>query len=356
MKKFNKGIPKSVSTPCVKIASRKDVARYAGVSPAAVSQVLNNLPNTRISPAVRKKIFDAVRQLGYRPHPIARALVAGKTSIIGILLFHLGSPFSRYAASLLNASWNQLKESAHKMQIDCKEIEDDVSTVFIEEGWCDGYIVVAPPLRLRGAETIPVSPHACVCIGSRPDGVAISYTDTDNREVGRLAVSYLFEKGHRKIAHITGPLSGISSARDRFDGYVQGLKEHGLPYRENLVVNGAFRSDRGGLAMVDLLGRGEKFTAVFSANDAMAVGAIAEAQSRGLSVPNDISVLGVSDTLISGEDAFRSLTTIEQPLDKVGAEAAAILLKHLSEEPYLRRPIIKLFPGKVVERATVSAL
>jgi DNA-binding LacI/PurR family transcriptional regulator len=345
---------KSAGGPRTKIATRSDVARLAGVSPAAVTQVLNKLRNTRISPAVRQKILDAVSQLGYRPHPIAKALVAGRTSIIGILIFQLGTPFGRYSSGILNASWAILKENAHRMLIDCKGSDEDISSVFLGEGWSDGYIVVAPPLGLRGRDAIPGSPHACVCIGSRPEGGAVSYVDMDNFEAGRMAVAYLYKKGHRKIAHISGPIAILSSARDRFDGYVQGLKDHGLPFRKALVVSGTFGSLSGGVAMEELLRRGGAFTAVFSANDGMALHAIMAAKACGLSVPGDFSIMGINDALLADDEPSGSLTTIAEPLEKIGAEAANILLKHLSELPQARRPIVKLFPGKIIEGESVA--
>jgi LacI family transcriptional regulator len=342
--------------PQAKIASRNDVARLAGVSPSAVSQVLNNLPNTRISPVVREKILSAVRGLGYRPHPIAKALAAGRTSIIGVLIFHVGTPFGEYSSNILNASWLKFNENSYKMLIDCKKVEDVIAVQFREEGWCDGYIIIAPPLHLIGADAIPASQRACICIGSSPDGIETSYADMDNRHAGRMAVSYLIEKGHSKIAHISGPVSEISSARDRFTGYIEALRKHSLKFSENLVSEGNYMPASGRAAMAELLNRGDRFTAVFVANDGMARGAIDEARANGLRVPQDISIIGIDDSPSPYGEATDKLTTIRQPLAEIGAEAASILLKLLSENPKSWRPIVKLFPGKIIERATVAKI
>ena len=343
----------TANTPSLKIASRNDVAKLAGVSPSAVSQVLNNLPNTRISPLVREKILSAALELGYRPNPIAKALAAGRTSIIGVMIFHLGSPFGEYTSEILNASWLRFNENSYKMLIDCKKVNDDISAQFREESWCDGYIIVAPPLMLRGSESIPSSQRACVCIGSRPDGIETSYTDMDNRHAGRMAVSYLIERGHRKIAHISGPVSEISSARDRFTGYIEALRKHGLQFSESLVAEGKYMPISGRASMNELLKKGDKFTAVFAANDAMARDAINEARSNGLRVPEDISIIGIDDSPPQHGKANDQLTTIRQPLAEIGAEATSILMKLMAEDPKSRRPIVKLFPGKIIERATV---
>lgn len=346
--------PTALRRPVVTSASRVDVARLAGVSPAAVSQVLNNHPSTRISPAVREKIVSAAQQLGYRPNPVARALTAGRTAIIGVLIFHVGSPFNGYSSNILNTTMKTLQASGNKMLIDCRDVTADISELFRESGWCDGYIILASPLELKGAELIPGSKTPCVFVGSVPDGLAASYVDMDNRQAARQVVSHLIAMGHRAIAHISGPADEISSAKERLVGYREVLAEHGLPYDERLVVDGRYLYGPGRLAMAELLRRHVPFTALFSGSDAMAQGAVAEMRAFGLDVPGDVSIAGIDDLPPASGAPYDQLTTIRQPFDEIGVAAASILLELLAMEPAARQPIVRLLPGTLIERQTVA--
>jgi len=330
---------------------RQDVARLAGVSPSTVSLVLNNHPAVRVAARTRERIYRAVRTLGYAPNAAARMLVTGKRDIIGVVLYFEQSPFNGYSSMLLKGIWPTIR--GKRMLIGSGEGNRGAAGFFLEK-LVDGLIIVAPcmkpneELRLLTAAGFP-----CTLIGSKIPNFRLDYVDIDNYETARLATNYLLKAGHRRIVHITGPIDEMSSARERLAGYKAALEEGGIQIDPALILFGNYLSASGELAIQKALQNGLKFTAIFAANDSMAFGAWRALREHGMRVPEDISLIGLDG--VRTEDFPYSLTTYRQPLEKIGQEAAKLLLERLQGEQEWKA-CERLFPCEFIKGATVAAI
>ncbi|MCX7934667.1 MAG: LacI family transcriptional regulator, partial [Planctomycetota bacterium] len=177
---------------------RIDVARLAGVSPSAVSLVLNNHPTTRISFATRERIRQVAKALGYYPNAVARALVTGKRNTVGIVLYFEQTPFDGYSSMILNGIWKAMSE--WRMLIGAGDDTRGAAGFFLEKA-VDGVFILVPPVRQNEEiSALADADFPCVLIGSRlPYGRRMAYVDINNREVGRQATRYLLQSGHRRI-------------------------------------------------------------------------------------------------------------------------------------------------------------
>jgi LacI family repressor for deo operon, udp, cdd, tsx, nupC, and nupG len=173
------------------------------------------------------------------------------------------------------------------------------------------------------AESIPT-----VAIASRVEALKLHSVDIDNRGGGRLATTHLIENGHRAIATITGPLDW-PSAQARLEGTREALRDAGVEAKLAVASTGEWGVEAGRSAMAELMRSGDRFTAVFAQSDLLALGAIAELQARGLSVPGDMSVIGYDDIPVA-RYMSPALTTVRQPMNEVGATAVRLLTQELA--------------------------
>ena len=311
----------------------KDVARKAGVSPSTVSRVINNTTSLiPFSEETRRKIFQAAEELHYRPSHFARSLRAKKTQTICNIL--LDYPTSFFAPLLRGIHTVAEKEDYSTIFIALPGSPEEVQPFkkFIGIDCSDGVILWAGNTRIV-EKFIPLSELLRVPTVSTNvilEGTHIPSVTLDNTQGGHLAMKYLAGLGHRRIGFIGGP--DRDDFNERFTGYQNALKELGLPYEESLVTFGLADLDSGFEAMARLLAIPEPPTAVFAANDYMAVGAIKAVLDKGMSVPNDISIIGYDDASPS-RYSIPPLTTIQQPVELIGRKAAEILIQRLRSDP-----------------------
>jgi DNA-binding LacI/PurR family transcriptional regulator len=199
---------------------------------------------------------------------------------------------------------------------------------FCEEEPIDGVMCMAPNLNESSVDKLKEMDMPVIVINSRYPG--LSYVDTDNTEGAKKAAGYLWDMGHRRIAIINGDLT-TTNARDRYEGYKKGLNDVGLDITQGHVKSGKFTEDFGSSAMEDLLAEKEPPTAVLCANDLIAIGAIKTINKMGLKIPEDISVVGFDDLIISGY-LTPPLTTVRQPLFHLGKEAVITLMSMVRGE------------------------
>lgn len=331
-------------------ATCADIARLAGVSKSTVSLVLNNHPNVRVSVETRKRIYDAIKELDYSPNAIAKALSTGRTNSIGILIFHVGTPFTFYTAEILGGVWEAIRSNSMRMTIDAIDAFGDISH-FQREAMVDGIITIAPPTSVAGIDAVIESGIPLLCVGSKVFGRDISYVDLNNYEVARKSVESLIRMGHRDILHITGPVDEISSANDRLNGYKAALAAAGIPFRASLVLPGTYLPDSGCKAIKGALAGNIRFSAVFAANSGIASGAVSELIANGFKIPEDISVIGIDADcpLLLPE---LQLTTISQPLKEIGRTAGKLLLQKLEGKKQKTQSV--LLDGEFIEGNTVA--
>ncbi|WP_424346553.1 LacI family DNA-binding transcriptional regulator [Kocuria sp. CH-021] len=294
-----------------------DVARAAGVSKSLVSLVLRGSPS--VSEARRTAVLEAVEQLGYRPSQAAAALAGAATRTIGVVLDDFRN---LWFVSLLQGLQDGL--APHGFRI---AVSDHTLNAHVETGPLDGFlamrvdglvIATEPTPAMRVPEGLPV-----VVAGSRRGVIpGADVVADDDRLGGRLATEHLLELGHRRLGHLTGD-GGAAELRAR--GFRDALRERGL---RAPVVRGAggTTEEDGYRAALRLLAEAPATTAVFAANDTMAMGALAAARESGLRVPEDLSVIGYDDSPVAATHLLR-LTTVDGRNAEVGAAAAERLVQ-----------------------------
>ncbi|WP_438432792.1 LacI family DNA-binding transcriptional regulator [Gorillibacterium sp. sgz500922] len=304
----------------------KDVARAAKVSIATVSRVLNNLSG--YSEETRRRVYDAIEQLDYQPNAIARGLINKRTRTLGVLVPSVSSAFS---AAILRG----IEDTAHAQGysvVVCNTHSEDRRTLeylqVLAEKQADGLILASDPLKdeihaMTRRMRIPL-----VLVSSLSPTPEVPHVRVDDYRAAYDAVSYLIEKGHRRILMLSGSVEDRIAGLPRIEGYRDALQEHGLPFRSEDVVRGDFLFRSGYDAMEAVLAerRPPEFTAVFAASDEMALAVMAAAGKQGLRIPDDLSVMGYDDTQLATM-VYPPLTTVRQPLYEFGCRACDKLLR-----------------------------
>ncbi|MBN2406082.1 MAG: substrate-binding domain-containing protein [Elusimicrobia bacterium] len=217
----------------------------------------------------------------------------------------------------------------------------------------DGVLIVAPVLSGKNITEIKHMGIPSVVVNGRYEG--LNYVDTDNENGAIRAVEYLISLGHRRIAFINGK-EFTSNAKERYGGYVKALGNNGMELNEEYIKSGDFSQDSGYVKMKELLETKYKYnrnpTSVFCANDLMAIGAMKAIEEKGLKIPDDISLIGFDDIIISGY-LCPPLTTIRQQLFHLGKEAVNTIINIIKEDI---RGIQKMeIKTRLIERGSVSA-
>lgn len=308
-------------------ATIKDVAQSAGVSAMTVSRVLNGEANVR--PETRERVQAAIRDLRYRPNLSARNLARANTWFIGLLY---DNPGAGYVSELLIGALNRCREAGYHLVVEtCGASEDDwAGTVeaLLERGGFDG-LILPPPVCNHAGVLAAIEAAGLPFIRIAPDeagdhGPGIM---TDDRAAARNMTAHLIEQGHRRIGFIGGP-DGQRASRERHAGYCDALAAAGLDVDPALIVAGEFTYRSGLKAAERLLALSPRPTAIFAANDDMAVAVIAQAHRLALDLPGELSVAGFDDTQ-SATAVWPQLTTVRQPVSRMAAEAVGILADRL---------------------------
>lgn len=309
-----------------RVPSIRDVARLAGVSHQTVSRVLNEHPSIR--PETKKRVQDAIAVLDYRPNLAARALVTSTTATIGILSATIGEfgPTSSIAGIEDAARAEGYSVSTVNLPTTSPEaIGEAIRQLGREQ--VGGIVALAPQVRvfnvLRGmAVGVPL---VSLQTASGSDG----FTHSADQVAGARSVTeHLIAQGHTDILHLAGPQDWIE-AESRMRGYLDALREADLPTFP--PIRGDWSADFGYFAGTELARRRD-FTAVFAANDLMAIGLMHGFRDAGLDVPRDVSVVGFDDIPVAAH-VWPPLTTVHQDFPELGRRAVGILLAEIRSEP-----------------------
>ncbi|HIC67156.1 MAG TPA: LacI family DNA-binding transcriptional regulator [Paracoccus sp.] len=316
-------------------ATSTDVARRAGVSQSAVSRVFT--PGASASAAVKAKLMKAAEELGYRPNPIARAMITGESRIIGLLVAYLDNQFYPLALEKLSHALQQ--RGYHILVFMVPQNDAGIDGVIQElmDYQVDGIITASVSMsnELTGlcqAAGIPV-----VLFNRGQDDARLSTVTSDNMAGGRAVANFLVAGGHERIAHIAG-WQHSSTGRDRTAGLVAGLKDHGR--EPAAIVDGMYNRDTAAALARDLFGRADRPDAVFVGNDHMAFAVMDVLRYElGLSVPEDVSVVGYDDVPIAAWAAY-DLTTIRQPVNRMVDATVEALLSRIEGDTKPQRILI----------------
>ncbi|UUV30761.1 LacI family transcriptional regulator [Amycolatopsis roodepoortensis] len=323
----------------------RDVAARAGVSVATVSKVIND--RYGVAAATLAKVRAVIDELGYEASLVAQSLRNHKTNVIGILVADL-EPFS---TELLKGAADAIRGTGYELVV-----YSAGGRVGDPSGWekrylsrlsgtlVDGAVLVTPVASL---EAVPGTPVVAVDPHTGPSTVPT--IDSDNLRGAQLATEHLLELGHRRIGFLAGR-PDLESAELRKTGYLRALTAAGVPIDEDLIRLGAYDPEISARSARELLTGADRPTAVFAANDISAIATVGAAADLGLSVPDDLSVVGF-DNVPESALCTPPLTTVDQPIREMGHRAITLLISLISGEPE-KETHITLSTGLVVRRST----
>ncbi|MCL5995794.1 MAG: LacI family transcriptional regulator [Chloroflexi bacterium] len=304
----------------------KSVAARAGVSVQTVSAVINNKPG--ITAKTRQRVMLAVQQLGYRPYSVARSLRTRRTRTIALVVSDIANPsFSTMASAAEdNAHSSGYSVVVYNTHDDITREANYMHTAI--ERWVDGVLFVSAEDQMTSLHTLRAAGIPSVAIDRIPENYTGASVTLDNVKAGCIAAEHLLSLGHRRIAHISGPLK-LRLARERLGGFREAIACQGLDPDMYPPGQGNWECMAGFLAMQQLLAQTPPPTALFAANDRMAIGAMQAAYQAGLRVPQDISIVGLDDIEVA---AFQipPLTTVRQSFAELATRGVQLLLDLLA--------------------------
>lgn len=330
-----------------RIVSMADVAKAAGVSSQTVSRVSNG--SDAVRPETRAKVLAAMEELGYRPNFAARALKRGRFNAIAVILFDMGATGNLrtlqgitsvaaelgYVITLVMLNWDEHPTLA--------EAIERVKTMPV-----DGAIVLLEHLVSDYHEFTPPPDMAITVITTEPSDT-YSTVDSDQSYISQTIMQYLFSNGHRNIHYVSGPVDSVANTY-REQGYLDAMRSEGLPVPE--IIRGDWTAESGYDAGLRLAAT-PNCTAVYAANDNTAYGVIQGLQAAGKRVPEDVSVVGVDDSL---QDTIPrlGLTTMRLHFKQVGKTAFETTVDTINNPD---RPITHdSIRGSLIIRNSVRAL
>ncbi|AOZ92912.1 LacI family DNA-binding transcriptional regulator [Paenibacillus crassostreae] len=333
-------------------ASIKDVAKRAGVSVTSVSRVLNS--EKYISQRILEKVNQAIEELNYSPSQIARSLKKQKTSTIGIIVPDLTNYFCSTILSSIEESASEYGYNLIVCNI-AENLEKELKYLHaVQEMRVDGIIIMHQKVNQRILSFIESAsmPILFSCVRSPlPGRFSVLINDY---QAALDATEYLIGLGHRRIAFLGGDLGDVTAGYSRYQGYLDALHKSGIPLNHDFIKFGNYKLESGRVMMQEILEQGECPTVVFAASDDMAVGAMNCILDYGLSVPEDISVMGFDDSLIA--KAVRPmLTTMQQPVRELG-RISLEYLHTLIEDPDQPDCRDIYLPHRIMERASCRRL
>jgi DNA-binding LacI/PurR family transcriptional regulator len=306
-----------------------DVAALAGVSKSTVSKHLTGRPY--VSPATAARIEAAIRELDFHPNPLARGLASGTESgLIGVVVASIANPFYTDLIQAIDLEARRVRYNLILGQADRDPPRERDVVQALQEHGVGGMILASAYLTDEEVVRLRQTGVKFVLASRYLEEPRTDYVTVDSMKGARLAVDYLIDLGHSRIAHLAGPES-VLPFRDRKSGYLKAMKEADLPIDRDLVVPGTigFEFGRRGLARLLELPRKRRPTAVFACTDFAAMGVLEEAQSRGIAVPEDLSVVGF-DNVAFGAIVRVPLTTVDSRIDEVGRRAVQMLTDRIA--------------------------
>jgi LacI family transcriptional regulator len=332
------------------VATIKDVARLAGVGLGTASRVVSGKGS--VSPATQERVRKAIEQLGFRPSHAARSLLTGTTQMIGVYIPILKGTFY---TPILQVIDTELRAAGLHMVVafgtglgDARRQAVDGIQFLLERG-CDGLVAITNHLSDRDIAALGAKQDRLVLLNHQSSLIPEQCFAADHRQGGVLAARTLLEHGHRKIAVVAGPSSSPDNV-ERIRGFLDELAKGGIDTNKMWIAESDFSPEGGYAAASRLLESGSTFTALFCANDEMAVGALCRFQQEGIAVPAQVSVLGYDDTP-SAEFSAPRLTTVRIPWRDVAQNGVNELLNRCYGG---QRPVRRSFPISLTERDSIA--
>ena len=314
-----------------------DVAREAGVSMATVSRVVNGNPN--VKPSTRKKVHEAIEKLDYRPNAVARGLASKKTTTVGVIIPDVSIVFFAelargiediatmydYNMILCNSDHNKEKEIHLLNNLLGKQV--------------DGIVFMGGKISGEHVEEFKNAPVPIVLAATVDETKKIASVNIDYKAASFDVVRTLINKGHERIAVVTGPLEDPVNGQLKFSGYREAMEQAGMTIEDGFVSAGDYTYDSGLEAAKEFLQLKNRPTAIFAGTDEMALGVVHGIQDAGLSVPSDIEVFGFNNSRLATM-VRPTLSTVVQPMYDIGAVAMRLLTKLMNKEDIEEEQVI----------------
>lgn len=322
----------------------REVAVLAGVSSTTVSHVINN---TRfVSAEVRMRVKSAMDDLGYRPNALARSLRRGETHTIGLLLPDSANPFFAEIGRVIEAAAFDQGYNVIFCSTEGNLEKENLYVDVLIKKQVDGIIFVASGDQAGSLEPALHNGSPVVVVDRDLGEIAADEVLTDNLQGGILATRHLIEAGHRRIACLAGP-SNVTPSAQRITGYMEALSMAGLSFDPALLLRGDFHAESGYELACELFNQPDPPTAIFACNDMMAVGVLRAALESGLSVGENLAVVGFDDIELASYTQ-PPLTTVAQPKVEIGRLAIQMLIERINDSSLAARRVI--LPTRLVLR------
>lgn len=325
----------------------RDIAKRAQVSVSTVSRVLNNKPDVKAE--TKEKIEKAIKELNFSPSNVARGLVLKKSCVIGFIVPDIANPsFPELARGIVSRA-RELGYSVMFFDTNHDSRVEKEALNLMQSKQVDGIILSFDEANRVELEKLKKEQFPSVQIYRKSSRPTISTIALDNIAAGQMATNYLLKNGHSRIGLITTGKE-TQSGYERYKGYCQALEKAGIVFEEDLVRAGKNKAEEGKECMNSLLGLKNPPTAVFACHDLMAVGAYEAIDDRGLSIPEDISIVG-HDNIDISKYIRPKLTTIDTHKSHLGRAAVDLLMEEIDAEEPLNKEVV--LQSKLIERESV---
>ncbi|MBD8014324.1 LacI family DNA-binding transcriptional regulator [Planococcus wigleyi] len=307
------------------MANIQQVAKQAGVSVATVSRVLNG--KDKVSTKTKLKVEEAIQYLNYEPSMLGRNLRNSESRIVLILIPSISNPFYfEVIKGIENMALSQ-NYSILLCETDSKPEKEEIYFDLVRKKMADGIISMDPAVNVETLKELAEN-YAIIQCSEYGGGIGIPYVTIDSEEASYHAVKHLIQIGHRKIALMNSDEKFLY-ARERRMGYERALQEHGIPLDgEYIFYTQELGFEQGQQTMKKILQLQDRPTAVFAVSDLLAIGALKEINAAGLHVPEDVAVVGF-DKIDFSNMTNPALTTVAQPMYKMGTVAARMLIEKI---------------------------
>ncbi|WP_044641450.1 LacI family DNA-binding transcriptional regulator [Risungbinella massiliensis] len=327
----------------------KDVAKKAGVSPSTVSRVITNHP--KISPATKRKVREAMEELGYHPNVMAKSLVSKSTKTIGLVLPHSAEDlftnpfFSEVLRGMLGYAntkqYDVLMSSANNQAEEMEAV-----TRMVLGGRADGIILMEPRKEDPIVSKLLEYQFPFVVLGRTLEHRGILSVNNDNQKAAYDVTNHLIDQGHQRIGFTSGPPDLVVS-EDRLKGYQQALVEAGLPFSTNWLIRGEFLQKSGFHAVSMVMNQIERPTAFVVTDDVVAFSLMRELVAAGFHIPKDVSIVGFNNILLS-EMSNPPITTVDIGIYQLGFSTMQLLIQKIQGEEINQTEVI--VPHRLVIR------
>jgi len=332
----------------------KEIAKIANVSISTVSRVFNNKKG--VSPKTHRRVLKVIEKKGYSPSAIASSLKTRLSKSIGIAV---PDTMGDFYGEIINGIEIIATKNEYSLVISLNHhiVREELSAVnFFKAKKVDGAILVTTSGDDDYIRSLIDEGYNIVLLDRGPHGLKVDTVKIDNFRGGYIATEYLLNLGHSAILFIQG-VPYIDSSKERFNGYKRALKDKKIKFNPDFILSGDFLVDSGYLSMKKYLEEnGLNFTAIFAANDQMAIGAIKALNDKSIVVPDEVSIVGFDDSYLSPY-VIPPLTTIKQRREEMGKMAAELLLDKISSHYKRERtPRQIIIPVELIERESAISL